>query len=152
MNNFIDTYLKAWRQYAVFTGRSNRSEYWVFTLANFAVVVVFRLLSGGETTSVHPFAASHMAVVMTGPHAPFFWVLVVFDLAALIPSLAVSVRRFHDLDHSGWWLLLSLVPVAGSLAILVWFCFRGTHGSNRFGPDPLGPDDNTSVIPNVPPI
>jgi uncharacterized membrane protein YhaH (DUF805 family) len=56
-----------------------------------------------------------------------------FELAILIPSIAVGVRRLHDLDKSGWWLFLSFVPLVGGIILLVWFCTPGTRGPNRFG-------------------
>jgi uncharacterized membrane protein YhaH (DUF805 family) len=62
----------------------------------------------------------------------------IFSLAVLLPSLAVGVRRLHDLDRSGWWLLLSLIPLIGAIVLIVWFVGRGTPGAHRFGPDPLG--------------
>jgi uncharacterized membrane protein YhaH (DUF805 family) len=61
-------------------------------------------------------------------------------LALLVPSIAVGVRRFHDQDKSGWFLLLALIPVVGGLIVLVFMCLPGTSGPNRFGPDPLGTD------------
>lgn len=61
----------------------------------------------------------------------------VYSVAVLIPSVAVGVRRLHDLDRSGWWLLIMLIPLLGTLLLLIYFCLRGTVGPNRFGPDPL---------------
>jgi uncharacterized membrane protein YhaH (DUF805 family) len=60
----------------------------------------------------------------------------VFSLATLLPSLAVAARRLHDTDRTAWWLLLALTGI-GIFVLLVWFCFKGTPGPNRFGPDPL---------------
>lgn len=59
-----------------------------------------------------------------------------------LPGIAVSVRRLHDLDRSGWWLLIALVPLIGAIVLLAWFCSRGIGGANRFGPDPLGSTAN----------
>ncbi|MDG4768408.1 DUF805 domain-containing protein [Solwaraspora sp. WMMD406] len=59
-----------------------------------------------------------------------------FSLALLLPSLAVGVRRLHDTDRSGWWLLIALIPIVGAIVLLVFFVLDGTHGPNRFGPDP----------------
>jgi uncharacterized membrane protein YhaH (DUF805 family) len=61
----------------------------------------------------------------------------IFSLVVLLPGIAVGVRRLHDLDRSGWWLLLAFVPLIGTIILIVWFCTRGTPGPNRFGPDPL---------------
>ena len=60
-----------------------------------------------------------------------------FALATLLPSLGVSIRRLHDLDKSGWWLLLAFLPLIGSLILLYWLIQRGTGRDNRFGPDPF---------------
>jgi len=62
-----------------------------------------------------------------------------FYLATLIPALAVSVRRLHDTDSSGWWLLLGLIPLIGMIVLIVWWCLEGSKGYNRFGADPLQP-------------
>jgi uncharacterized membrane protein YhaH (DUF805 family) len=59
------------------------------------------------------------------------------NLALFLPSLAVSVRRLHDLDRSGWWILLVFVILIGWIVLIVWNCTKGTPGPNRFGPDPL---------------
>nr|MBA2815795.1 Inner membrane protein YhaH [Candidatus Pantoea persica] len=59
-----------------------------------------------------------------------------YSVAVLLPSLGVGVRRLHDLDRSGWWLLMMLIPLVGKL-LLIYFCLRGTAGPNRFGPDPF---------------
>ena len=61
----------------------------------------------------------------------------IFSLVVLLPGIAVGVRRLHDLDRIGWWLLLAFVPLVGTIILIVWFCTRGTPGPNRFGPDPL---------------
>jgi uncharacterized membrane protein YhaH (DUF805 family) len=62
-----------------------------------------------------------------------------FWLATTIPSIAVQVRRLHDIDRSGWWLLLAFVPLIGALVLIVWFCTKGTQGYNRFGADYFRP-------------
>jgi uncharacterized membrane protein YhaH (DUF805 family) len=62
----------------------------------------------------------------------------IVGLLLLLPSLAVSVRRLHDLDASGWWILIGFIPLIGAVILVVWFCMRGTSGTNRFGSDPVG--------------
>ncbi len=62
----------------------------------------------------------------------------IWGLAILLPSIGVGVRRLHDLDKSGWWLLLCLIPIIGFLVLLFWFIQQGTRGQNRFGADPVG--------------
>ena len=68
---------------------------------------------------------------------------VLVDLALLLPSLAVGVRRLHDIDKSGWWLLIVIIPIIGWVLLLVWVCTKGTLGPNRFGPDPLAAPSGT---------
>ena len=58
-----------------------------------------------------------------------------FNLATLLPTLAVTIRRLHDTDHSGWWILLGLIPVIGTLILLWWYIQRGTEGENNYGPE-----------------
>jgi uncharacterized membrane protein YhaH (DUF805 family) len=60
-----------------------------------------------------------------------------FNLAVLLPGIAIGVRRLHDLDRSGWWLLIFLIPLIGPIILLIWFCTKGTEGPNRFGADRL---------------
>ncbi len=105
-------------KYATFSGRAPRSEYWYFFLFTTIVYLV---------TNVLDVAVFDAATVFS----------LIASLVFLVPSLSVGVRRLHDTDHSGWWCLLGLVPVVGWIVLIVWFCQRGTAGSNRFGPDPL---------------
>lgn len=75
------------------------------------------------------------------------WLYVLFSIFSLWPSIAVSVKRFHDRDMSGWWVLMALVPLIGTIFLFVVVgCLRGTVGSNRFGPDPLGSDALDPVV------
>jgi uncharacterized membrane protein YhaH (DUF805 family) len=65
----------------------------------------------------------------------------IYALATLLPGLAVTVRRLHDTDRSGWWILIVILPLIGPILLLVWYCYRGTDGNNRFGPPaPTSPD------------
>ena len=64
----------------------------------------------------------------------------IFQLGTFLPGLAVAIRRLHDTDHSGWWLLLGLVPLVGVIVLLVWWCTKSTRGYNRFGANPLPPE------------
>jgi len=101
-------------KYADFSGRARRSEYWWFTLTNIIALFVLILL-----TTI----------------SDIFWVLYVgYALALIVPSLAVTVRRLHDTDKSGWWILIALVPFVGGIILLVFMCIDSTPGPNRFGP------------------
>lgn len=123
------------RRYADFSGRSRRKEYWMFTLLIFIVLVVLSLVTGGMSSMTDPGSALGGATSGVGS-----MILGLFYLAILIPALAVQVRRFHDQDKSGWFVLLSFIPVVGALIVLVFMCLEGTRGENRFGQDPKAAD------------
>jgi uncharacterized membrane protein YhaH (DUF805 family) len=110
------------RNYVGFRGRAARSEYWFWVLFVFLLQIVAWLIDmtvfGFNTTGVNPIS-------------------VIVALATFLPGLAVSVRRLHDIDRVGWWVLLGLIPVIGWIVLIVWACMRGTVGTNRFGSDPL---------------
>lgn len=114
------------RRFADFAGRARRSEYWWFSLfiiiANIVVAILDATLFG---------AAMLQSFGGIGPLGGLL------GLALLVPSLAVSVRRLHDLDKSGWFLLVGLIPLLGGLLLIYWFIQRGTVGANRFGADPV---------------
>lgn len=108
---------EALKKYAVFDGRATRKEYWLFVLLYIILIIVFSVLDVLLSSSI-------------------FVVLV--PLALLIPQLAVIVRRLHDINCSGWWILLALVPLLGSIILFVMMLIDGTKGKNRFGDDPKG--------------
>ncbi len=118
------------RRYADFSGRSQRMEFWMFSL--FCALISSALLIFGFNFS------SDDGEDLTGLNTLFLILLVGFALFTLIPSIAVTVRRFHDQDKSGWFYLLGFIPYVGGLILLVFMCIEGTPGPNRFGPDPKG--------------
>ncbi|MEP7007238.1 MAG: DUF805 domain-containing protein [Sphingomonas bacterium] len=123
------------KRYADFNGRSRRTEYWMFHLAITIALVaaIFFILA----------VASTMRAVDDGfPVAMriFLGLVAIGWLAIIIPSLAVQVRRFHDQDLSGWFVLLGFIPYVGGIVIIVFMCLPGTKGDNRYGPDPLDPE------------
>ncbi len=111
------------RKYVDFTGRAARSEYWWFTLF---------LILGNLAATIIDTAKFGVPAEQYGPLNS------VFSLATLLPGIAVSVRRLHDVNRSGWWLLIMFIPLIGWLVLLFWEVSPGTPGANRFGPDPLG--------------
>lgn len=124
-----------YRRYAEFAGRSRRREYWKFAL--FYVLVMIALNAVFGTNDVErgngAFVYGSRLVGAGGWIGGLFW------LVSIVPGLAVSVRRLHDQDRSGWLLLLWLIPFMGWFALLVLMCLDGTRGANRFGPDPKNP-------------
>jgi uncharacterized membrane protein YhaH (DUF805 family) len=122
------------RRYAEFAGRSRRKEYWMFALLNIVVWTIILLLGlwGAEERLFSSGEELALYFILTGG---------LYSLVTLVPLLAVTVRRLHDTDRSGWMILLSLIPLIGPLVLLVFYVSAGTEGPNRFGSDPLaGPD------------
>lgn len=129
-------------RYADFRGRSRRKEYWMFTLAMMILLslAVLFLIFSFDDSSYRP--GSRLSGM------PLF-ILVVFVLgylAVLLPAIAVQVRRFHDQDKSGWFVLMNFIPYVGGIIVLVFMCLEGTRGPNRFGPDPKNPEANLESV------
>jgi uncharacterized membrane protein YhaH (DUF805 family) len=115
-------FMTALRDYAVFSGRSRRSEYWYFGLFYLIFYAVFAVLDGITGT----FDVRSGIGLFTG----------ILTLGLLLPSLAVTVRRLHDTGRSGWWLLIGIIPLIGEIVLIVWLAQDGEPGGNRFGPNP----------------
>ena len=110
--------IEAWKlvileRYAKFDGRAGRGEFWWFVLANF---IVYTLL-----------------VILMQVSGFFFVLYLLYALAVIVPSIAVAVRRLHDTNKSGWFLLIGLIPLVGAIILLVFYIQEGTPGPNDFG-------------------
>ncbi len=125
------------RKYADFSGRARRKEFWLFALLMFLIeVVIMALLSavgGSPMMLVDPALAP-----AAGASGTVLMIYGLVLLALLIPSLAVAVRRLHDTNRRGWWILIGLIPLIGALVLFIFYLLDGTPGPNRFGPDPKG--------------
>ena len=151
------------RRYAEFSGRSRRMEYWMWAVFQFLISIVFQILifavgggammaTGGDPTA---------ALAAGGAIMVIFGLAILISLAFIIPSIAVSVRRLHDTNRSGWWLLAPLggyvlvflgagmesgaitmigmlITVGLAITLLVFYFLDGTPGPNRYGEDPKG--------------
>lgn len=117
----MNAYLDAMRNYATFTGRTSRMGFWLFVLVLFCIEIAAGIIDYGLLGR---------SVEDSGP------VSGIVHLVHLIPALAIGVRRLHDIDRTGWWMLLYLTGI-GALVILIFNIWPGTRGPNRFGPDPL---------------
>ena len=114
----MNWYIKALKNYATFSGRARRKEYWMFSLFNCIVwLILYGLMLASESS------------LITG-------ISVLYIFATFIPSLSVIVRRLHDIELSGWFYFISFIPVVGPIIVLVWLCKEGTTGANRYGADP----------------
>jgi uncharacterized membrane protein YhaH (DUF805 family) len=120
----MNWYLEVLKKYFVFDGRARRTEYWMFGLINLIVVVVLTFLD-------------HMLGTVRGD-SRIGLLAGIYTLVVLLPSLGVTVRRLHDTDRSGWWILISFVPLIGGIVLLVFMVLDSTPGPNRFGPNPKG--------------
>lgn len=126
------------KRYATFTGRARPKEYWMYVLflllCYLGLSIIEQILglgAGHDWAWRNGGAASAGYWHSAGPLVGLLW------LGTLIPSIAVGVRRLHDSDRSGWWLLLGLIPFFGTIILLVFLIMSGTRGPNRFGPDPV---------------
>ena len=117
----MNWYTGVLKKYAVFSGRARRKEYWMFVLINIIVSVVFVAIDNVIGT-----ASDSGTGVLSG----------LYSLAVLLPTLAVLVRRLHDTNRSGWWILINLVPFIGSLWLLFILASDGTPGDNSYGSNP----------------
>ena len=116
--SFVDAIKSVFSQYANFSGRARRSEYWYYVLCYAIISIVINLLSQ---------ASSVFAIIGT-----------VVGLALICPTVAVEIRRLHDIGKSGWYLLFNLIPLVGAIILIVWFCKDSEPGDNMYGPNPKG--------------
>ena len=146
------------KRYAQFSGRSRRKEYWMFALFLFLCYLVFILLVGFGAAAAVTAGGAGLAGLGAGAMVGL-GIFALFVLAMLIPTLAVGVRRMHDIDRTGWWIampyafsiaslvfggsivavVLSLASLVASIVVFVFTVLDGTRGPNRFGPDPKDP-------------
>ena len=116
---FTQAISSGFSNYINFTGRASRSEFWYWTLFAFLVGMACNIVDYGFGSG------SGLIGELWG-------------LATFLPNLAVGARRLHDTDRSGFWLFIGLVPLIGWIVLIVWWCMKGTSGSNQYGADPLG--------------
>jgi uncharacterized membrane protein YhaH (DUF805 family) len=118
----VSWYLAVLKKYAVFSGRARRKEYWFFLLFNLIFLAVATILDS--------------VLKLNFKGLPYGWIYTIYALAVIIPSLAVAIRRLHDVGKSGWWLLIALVPLIGAIWLLVLYVRDSQPGENRYGPNP----------------
>ncbi|GAB3173775.1 DUF805 domain-containing protein [Streptomyces incanus] len=114
----MNWYVEVLKKYAVFNGRARRKEYWMFTLFSVIASIVLAIVDA-----------------VTGIRVLEF----IYAVAVLLPTLAVAVRRLHDTNRSGWWVLIGLVPFVGFIVMLVFLATEGTPGENKYGANPKEP-------------
>ena len=118
----MNWYLDVLKKYAVFSGRARRKEYWFFALFNVIIIIALTLID--VSAGLYDVVAD--IGLLSG----------LYSLAVFVPSIAVSVRRLHDTDRTGWWLLIAFIPLIGAIVLLVFVLLDSTPGDNRYGPNP----------------
>ena len=114
-------FMTALQKWADFSSRARRREFWFFSLVYIVIAIVLGFVDGMVGLTL----ATGIGVLGG-----------LFALAMLIPSISVAVRRLHDTNRSGWWLLIAVIPVIGWLVLLVFYLLDSQPGDNRFGPNP----------------
>lgn len=124
MDKIKDAYIDFWKRGFKFDGRTSRADYWLTVLANFIITFIADILFVLLPTMVDSLSFLHIV-------GTIFYI--VFGLAVLVPSIALSVRRMHDIDKSGWIILIMLIPVVGAIVIFIFTLMPGTNGPNTYG-------------------
>ena len=138
--SFTDAIQSCFQQYVGFTGRARRSEFWYFVLFTILVSIVATIIDRAILRSI-----GNIGIVAS-----------LANLALILPSLAVGARRLHDIDRTGWWQLLSLIPIIGTIVLIV-FWVQDSHGDNKHGPSPKAvggtvADPPYPTVPNDPTV
>ena len=118
----MNWYLDVLKKYAVFNGRARRKEYWFFSLFNLIIIIVLGVIDGMTGS----YSASAGMGLLGG----------IYMLAVLVPAIAVGIRRLHDTNRSGWWLLIVFVPLIGAIVLLVFMVLDSSPGENQYGANP----------------
>ena len=116
-------YIEGFKRYVDFTSRSSRKQYWYFLLWDTIVSMVIGIVSA--------IVFSGMGTIWS---TPLIWA---YDLIIIIPSISLGIRRLHDIGKSGWWMLISIIPLIGAIILIVWAIKAGDPGANAYGPSPL---------------
>lgn len=124
-------------KYVDFSGRARRSEYWYFALFSFLVGVATNILDSVIGTDYDGASSGGLLNTVAG-------------LALFLPGLAAGVRRLHDIDKSGWWILIGIIPIVGWILVIVWFC-TDSKPDNQYGPNPKNPTGFQGGYPPPPP-
>jgi uncharacterized membrane protein YhaH (DUF805 family) len=121
----MQNYMEVLKKYAIFTGRARRQEYWMFYLFSILIWI-----------AVYVFAFIFTTLISNVAGGTLFSIYILYSIAVIIPTLAVTVRRLHDTSKSAWYLLVLFIPFIGAILLLVWLCSDSTPGVNNYGPNP----------------
>ncbi|MGZ0146358.1 DUF805 domain-containing protein [Kribbella sp. WER1] len=115
-------YIDVLKKYAVFDGRARRKEYWMFVLFSVIASIILSIIDRVLGTTYNNGTSGILQSI--------------YGLAVLLPTIGVAIRRMHDTNRSGWWILINLVPCIGTIWFIVLAAGEGTAGQNQYGPDP----------------
>ena len=132
----MNWFIKVLKQYADFNGRARRKEYWMYSLFLVIAYIVAAILDN----------VAGLTFKMADQSMGYGYIYLLFALATIIPSLAVSVRRLHDINKSGWYYLISFIPFIGAIILIIWAVKEGDKGTNQFGPDPKAEGEVVDTI------
>ena len=131
---FHEAVSSGFKNYINFSGRATRSEFWYWTLFVSIVLILIAILEASFFVATISDDGAHPTGQVSFYGTP---ITSIWALGTFLPGLAVAVRRLHDTDRRGWWYLIGLIPLVGSIILIVFYCLEGTSGENRFGPNPL---------------
>lgn len=112
----MNEYIKAFKNYAVFTGRSTRADFWIFTFFNTLIWITLLFLP-----------STYEPIVEIGT-----WVFMLYCIVIIIPTISICVRRLHDIGKSGWWYWVSIIPYIGGVILLVFMLIKSDVGLNKY--------------------
>jgi uncharacterized membrane protein YhaH (DUF805 family) len=111
--NLFESIASGFRHYVNFRGRALRSQYWWWTLFVSVVAIIANVIQNATNID---------------------WLFAVVALALFLPGLSVAIRRLHDTNRRGWWILIGLIPIVGWIILFIWYVSKGTEGDNNYGP------------------
>ncbi|MFN2746778.1 MULTISPECIES: DUF805 domain-containing protein [Bacillus] len=137
-------YWKCLKNYADFEGRARRKEYWMFCLFNALIcftlfilsIIIVGILTAGITTAAGFDGYQVGYVAGYGGGMLGYILIILYQLAVLVPSLAVGVRRLHDIGKSGWWIFIGFIPLVGAIILLIFYCQDSEKNDNQYGVNP----------------
>jgi uncharacterized membrane protein YhaH (DUF805 family) len=128
-------YVTVLQKYAVFTGRARRKEYWMWVLFNLIISIILNIIDFAANLHI----GANLGILSF-----------IYGLAVLIPSIAVTVRRLHDTNRTGWWIFIVLIPFVGAIILIVFAALDSTPGDNRYGPNPKASNPATPLTGATP--
>lgn len=124
----MENYTKVLKNYSDFSTRATRTEYWMFILINFLIMVCISIVIGTVNKTIESIVSA------------------LYGILVIIPAIAVTVRRFHDISKSGWWIFISFIPIVGTIIFIILMARDSTPGANLYGPNPK----EGSAVPPAP--